>query len=151
MSVPEPAPIVTALCQVLHDAGVGVYSPTDPLPADVVPIAVSGWPATHDTAVVLTTYSGSPEPDSINGWEFPRLQVRVRATSPLDALRVERDTWRALQFTAAGPGPRDLPGGGWWLQDCYALQSEAEPMGRDENGRWEYVRNYQLEALPNLT
>ena len=143
----EPEPIVARVCQLLDDAGLGVYSPTTALPADTAwPIAVSGWPGKFTSAIVLTTYAGAPEPDSWGGWEFPRLQVRIRHADPLEAQRRERELWRALQFTTNGPGPRDI--GGWWLQDCTALQSEAEPLGRDENGLWEYVRNYQLEAIP---
>lgn len=147
----EPEPIVTALCQVLHDYGAGVYSPTDPLPPDTEwPIAVAGWPAGFGAGIVVTTYAGGAEPDTWGDSEYPRLQVKVRHADPLEAWRRERITWRALQFQAVNgaPGPRDI-GGGWWLQDCYALQSEAEPLGRDENGLWEYVRNYQLETNPS--
>lgn len=140
------SPVVVAVATILHDAGVGVYDPDNPIPAGSIPVAISGFPGSHAKAIVVTTYAGAMEPDSRNGDEYPRLQVRVRAPSPLEGLNLERATWLALQFTTNGPGPRQV--GDWWLQDCYALQSEAEPLGRDDAGRWEFVRNYQLHVNP---
>jgi hypothetical protein len=99
-------------------------------------------PASGDKAVTLNTYPGGPEPDSRNGWEYPRLQVRVRAKNPLDALDLDRQCYLALQGLSG-----DLPGTGLVLQDCYALQSEAQPLGADTNGRHEFVRNYQLTVV----
>lgn len=130
---------------VLNTASVGVYS-TSVVPApDAVQIQLAGFGESPDTAVCISTYNGGPEPDSRNGWEYPRLQVKVRAINPLDALALDLAAFDALQFTPGGPVPRDI-GGGWYLQDCYALQSEAEPLGQDAQGRWEYARNYQLSA-----
>lgn len=133
--------LVDSMCQLLDQAGVGVYSPTEPLPAGEVPITVASSPPDGDQAVTVTTYAGGPEPDARNGWEYPRLQVRVRATNPLDALDLDRACFNTLQAAQ-----QLLPGGTWWLQDCYALQSEAQPLGADDNGRHEYVRNYQLST-----
>lgn len=138
--------VIDAMARIIADAGCGVYDPNNPLPKGRTPITVAGLPA-GGTAIAVATYAGGPEPDTRNLTEYPRLQVRVRSANPLAALALERTTFDALQFTHGGNGPRELAGG-WWLQDCYALQSEAEPLGRDGNGLWEYVRNYQLTVQP---
>lgn len=117
------------------------YATDRALDPDKVPVIVADMPPAPDEAVTVTTYPGGPEPDSRNGWEYPRLQVRVRALDPLEALAMDRLAFDALQ-AAPGAYPVTLPG--WLLQDCYALQSEAQPLGKDSNGRWEFVRNYQL-------
>lgn len=139
-------PAVVAVARILHDAAVGVYSPNTPILANAVPISISGFTSTHARGIVVTTYAGGTPPDSRDGDEFPRLQVRVRAESPLDGLDLERAAWLALQFRVGGPVPRVV--GDWWVQDIHAIQSEAEPLGRDDSGRWEFVRNYQLHLNP---
>lgn len=141
--------IVDGIARELAAAGVGVYDPDNPVPADQTPIAIGAMPPSKGAAVVVTTYAGGPEPDSRNGDEYPRLQVRVRHKNPLQALALERSAYEALQFRPGGARPRELPGADpWWLQDCHALQSEAQPMGVDANGRHEYARNYQLTCRP---
>lgn len=123
----------------LSAADVGAYSPDAPLPADQVPISLASFGPDGDTALCLTTYAG-PEPDSANGWEYPRLQVRVRALNPNDAIALDRAAYDALQEAhgAMYDGSR--------LQDCYALQSDPTPLGLDSNGRHEFARNYQLSV-----
>lgn len=124
-------------------AGTGwTYDPAAAIPANATPLGVASLPEGFDTATAVTTYPGGPEPDVVNGWEYPRMQVRVRAVNPLDALELDRAAFDVLQ----GAGDVTLPGGVWFLQDCYALQSEAQPLGQDANGRWEFVRNYQLST-----
>jgi hypothetical protein len=118
------------------------YTTTGALDPDKTPVVIAGSPDEPDTVVVVTTYPGGPEPDTRNGWEFPRLQVRVRAVDPLAALELDRAAYDVLQ-AAPGTYPVTLPNG-QTVQDCYALQSEAQPLGQDANGRWEFVRNYQL-------
>lgn len=142
--------VVDGIARLLALAGVGVYDPDNPLPAGQTPITVGAMPPTHEAAVCVTTYAGGPEPDSRTGDEYPRLQVKVRHADPLAALDLDRAAFTALQFTTGGTNtPGALPGADpWWLQDCYALQSEAQPMGVDANGRHEYARNYQLTCRP---
>lgn len=138
-------PVAAALAQVLNDAGCGVYSPDAPIPDAAVPISIAGFTGTHPVCIAVTTYAGAMPPDSREGDEFPRLQVRVKAPDPMRAYELERDCWTALQFTTTGPRPRQIDPD-WWLQDCYAIQSEAEPLGRGDDGGWEFVRNYQLHV-----
>lgn len=141
--------VVDGIARDLSAKGVGAYAPPGQvLPAGQTPITIGVMPATGKAAVTVTTYPGGPEPDSRNGDEYPRLQVKVRAANPIEAMNLDRSAYEALQFTTDGPNrPRELVGG-WWLQDCYALQSEAQPLGVDANGRHEYVRNYQLTCWP---
>ncbi|WP_408895942.1 minor capsid protein [Nocardioides sp. R1-1] len=140
--------VVEGVALALAAAGVGDYATDRVLNPDMVPITVALSPDSDGPAITVTTYPGGPEPDSRNGWEYPRLQVRVRAEDPLAALDLDRACFDALQFTPDGPRPRWLPGDAWFLQDCHALQSEAQPLGQDANGRSEYVRNYQLAVEP---
>lgn len=134
--------LVDAMCQLLAGDGIGAYSTTEALPAGAVPITVATAPAEPDKAVTLGTYAGGAEPDARNGWEYPRLQVRTRAGDPLAALALDRQCFDSLQARAE----QLLPGGTWRLTDSYALQSEAQALGTDDNGRHEYVRNYQLST-----
>jgi len=132
------ATVVEGMARLLAAAGVGAFSTTEALPADAVPITVAHTPPDGELCVTLTTYPGGPEPDSRNGWEYPRLQVRVRAAGPLAALALDRECYDALQ------GAQERLEGGQLLSDCYALQSDAEPLGSDDTGRHEFARNYQL-------
>lgn len=124
------------------DAGnVATYNPDGtPYAAGVTGVYLDGVPAVDGDAVVLTVYPG-PEPDSRNGWRFPRLQVRVRAADAVAAQALDQDAYDVLQ--AIGPVTLADPEG-TFLQDCYALQSAPQPLGQDANGRHEYTRNYQL-------
>lgn len=131
--------VVDGMARLIAAASIGHYDPDAVTPDGATPIAVADMPAKGTAAVVLTTYPGGPEPDSKNGWEYPRLQVRVRGSDPLAALALDRDCYDALQAASGA-----LPGSTWVLQDCYALNSEAQPLGPDKNGRHEFTRNYQL-------
>lgn len=131
---------VDPLAARLAAAGVGDYATDRALDPAKPAIALLTLPESPDSAVALTPYPG-PEPDSREGDEYPRMQVRVRAGDVLAALDLDRAVFAVLQATPGG-----FPVGltGWELSDCYALQSDPMPMGVDGNGRPEFVRNYQL-------
>ena len=120
----------------------GDYAPDRELLAGLLPIVVGEVPALPGPAVILTPYEG-PEPDSRNGWEFPRLQVRVRASDALAAAAIHGEVFRVLQALSG----MTLHSGAY-LQDCYALQSAPIPIGNDDNGRWHSTVNYQIESHP---
>jgi len=141
--VTAPA-VVDGIARTLAAAQSGwTYDPDAVLDPDLVPITLGDLPPDGIDAVTITTYPGGPEPDSRNGWEYPRLQVRVRGANTLTALALDRAAYDVLQALSGVT----LPGGTWWLQDCHAIQSEAQPMGVDANGRHEFSRNYQLTVL----
>ena len=133
------ANVIEGLAQRLDAAGVGWYSTTEAIPDDVVPISVAGMPGTKGAAIGLYPYPGPESPDSRNGWEYPRMQVRARHADALAAQALLREVFNVLQ----GIGPETLPDG-TELQDCHALESGPLPMGQDANGRHEYTHNYQL-------
>ena len=141
-------PLVDGIARRLSAAGVGEYDPDNPLTGDDPPIELGTMSPKGHAAISLTTYPGGPMPDTRNGWEYPRLQVRVRGRTALDALDLDRAAYDALQARSIGDYPMVLEPGGWLLQDCYALQSEAQSLGVDSNNRHEYVRNYQLAVEP---
>lgn len=139
------------------DAQPWAYSPTAALPAGSVPVTIAGLPANDPAgggaAVCVTTYGAGPEPNTRDGIEYPRLQVRTRHENPLEAMALDRVAYDALAAVLQAFGdeltvdlPPDQTGqpSTWTLTDCYALQSEPQPLGRDDSGRWEYARNYQL-------
>lgn len=140
------AALVDGIARLIAAQVAGVDYATDrALDPALTPLTIGAGPSSDGPAVVLNTYPGGPPPDTRNGWEYPRLQVRVRSDNPYGALDLDRDVFEALQPVA---GRYPAPLFGWELQDCYALQSEAQPLGVDANGRHEYVRNYQLSVAP---
>ena len=98
-------------------------------------------PSTPDQAVALTLYEAPTEPDSLLGYDEPRLQVRVRGTQ--DAT-VSRDRCRAIYEELHGLGPLTLPDGTRLIL-CVALQHGPASLGKDANGRHEHVVNYRAE------
>lgn len=130
---------VDGIARKLAAAGVGWYSTTDPMPANVTPLTIGGMPGTTGAAIGLFPYPGPQAPNSVTGWRYPRLQVRARHSDPLAAQALLESVYTVLQ----GIGPETLPDG-TELQDCHALESGMLPMGQDANGRHEYTQNYQL-------
>ncbi|MEU0199132.1 MULTISPECIES: minor capsid protein [unclassified Streptomyces] len=98
-------------------------------------------PQTPDEAVVLTAYDDAREPDSLLGYDEPRVQVRVRGTSDP---RVSRQRCAAIRDELHGLGPITLPDGTRLILSV-ALQGGPASIGRDENGRHEHVCNFRME------
>ena len=69
---------VAGLAQLLADAEVGEYDPDSVLPGVLPPIEIGTMSPKGKKAITVTTYPGGPAPDSRNGTEYPRAQVRVR-------------------------------------------------------------------------
>lgn len=102
---------------------------------------IDNMPATPDEAVALTTYDDAREPDSLLGYDEPRVQVRVRGTRDP---RVSRERCKAIYAELHGLGPVTLPDG-TELVLSVALQSGPAAMGTDDNGRHEHVCNFRME------
>lgn len=98
-------------------------------------------PAKPDAVIVITGYAG-PQPDALHGYDTPNLQVRARALRDPRVARARLETiYNALHNLHALALP-----GGTWVVSCWALQSGPAPLGPDENGRLEYVQNYQFHT-----
>lgn len=130
---------IDGIARKLAAAGVGWYSTTEQAPDGATLISVAGMPATVGAAIGLYPYPGPDAPDSRNGWQTPRLQVRVRHPDALAAQALARSVYDVLH----GIGPEVLEDG-TELTDCHAVESGLLPMGQDANGRHEYTHNYQL-------
>lgn len=101
---------------------------------------IDTMPPTPDEAVTLTGYGGG-ESDSLNPYDEPRVQVRVRGTADP---RVSRQRCEAIRSELHGLGPVTLPDGTRLIL-CVAMQAAPQSMGRDEAGRHEHVVNVRAE------
>lgn len=126
------------LALLLDQLGLGTYRPT----------AADGtlyWPTAPSTPDVCTTLAlyGGTESSSLDPYDEPRLQVRCRgdAADP----RVPRRTAQSVYDALHGLGHRRLAGG-TELQLAVGLNSGPAYMGRDANGRHEYVTNFRVEV-----
>ena len=102
---------------------------------------IDGLPPEPDEAVSLTTYDDSAEPDSLLGYDEPRVQVRVRGTRDP---RVSRQRCAAIRAELHGLGPVTLPDGTELILSV-GLQNGPASIGTDENGRHEHVCNFRTE------
>lgn len=97
-------------------------------------------PSEPNSAVAITSYQAGAEPDSLLPYDEPRIQVRTRDTDPTAARTRCRDIYSELH----GLGPVDLPDGTRLIL-CVALQGGPTAIGKDQNGRAEYVCNFRAE------
>jgi hypothetical protein len=97
-------------------------------------------PSQPDRAVAITSYQAGVEPDSLLPYDEPRIQVRTRDLDPTAA----RKRCKALYDELHGLGPVDLPDGTRLIL-CVALQGGPTAIGKDQNGRAEYVCNFRAE------
>lgn len=131
------ADVLDGIARYLAERGHGTYGP------DVVgaTICLEQMPSTPDEMTVLTVYDGgTAEPDSLLGYDEPRMQVRVRGTTDP---RVSRARALALYSALHGLGPVTLPDGTELIL-CVALQPPFS-LGADENRRHEHAFNVRME------
>lgn len=102
---------------------------------------LESMPASPDEAVVLTIYDDGREPDSLLGYDEPRVQVRVRGTQDP---RVSRQRCAAIRNELHGLGPLTLPDGTRLILSV-ALQNAPASIGIDQLGRHEHVCNFRME------
>lgn len=139
------ADLLEGLAQHLAAKGLVVYTP-DAVGGDCF---TDGMPSTPDEAVVLTTYDDAVEPDSLLGYDEPRVQVRVRGPrSPSDP-RVSRDRCKAIRNELIGLGETTLPDGTELILSV-PLGSGPASIGKDDNGRYEHIANFRME-IRNIT
>lgn len=97
-------------------------------------------PSGPDKAVAITSYQSGVEPDSLLPYDELRIQVRTRDLDPTEA----RTRCAAIYSQLHGLGPIDLPDGTRLIL-CVALQGGPTAIGKDQNGRMEYVANFRAE------
>lgn len=102
---------------------------------------IDAMPSTPDIAVVLSTYDDGREPDSLLGYDEPRVQVRVRGTKDP---RISRQRCQAIYAELHGLGPVTLSGGIELILSV-ALQNGPASIGLDASGRHEHVCNFRME------
>lgn len=123
--------------RLLHDLGVGVYTP------DAVggTIFVPKLPDAPDLAIAVARYGGS-EADTKNGWDEPRLQFRVRGPHN-DYIAGEALAQRVYD-ELHGLANRQLPAG-TWLNLAVGMQSGPMDIGPDTNHRPEWTVNVRAD------
>lgn len=84
--------------------------------------------------------AGGRPPESGPAVDYPNIQVRVRGEAN-DYDAVQKKELAIYLFLHAGNAPIQF--GSDWVY-CYAMQSEAIPLGQDENRRPSLVRNYRI-------
>jgi hypothetical protein len=139
-----PLVLEEELALLLQELSLGTYKPTEPGGNLYWPVA----PSEPDECTTLALYGGS-ESSSLDPYDEPRLQVRCRgdAVDP----RVPKRRADAIYAALHGLGHQPLAGG-TELQLAIGIGSGPEYMGRDANGRHEYVVNFRVEVYrPTLT
>ena len=104
-------------------------------------IFVNDKPSTPDAVICLFGYAGQPpEWTSTGRYDRPSVQVLVRgAKNAAGAARtLIENIYKDLD------GLTDTTINGTYYQRIEAVQSGATPMGKDENGRIEYVWNFTV-------
>lgn len=131
----ETSDILTGIAQLLHDAGVGRWSPNAAVSEAEVAIACLALPQSPTRVISLTDYVVQDDPllsDAITG-----VQVRIRGDdNPLTASEIRDGVFAALQ------GLRNLTFGATpvsliWRQSAAAL-------GPDSLHRFERSENYYV-------
>lgn len=97
-------------------------------------------PSQPNDVVAITSYQAGAEPDSLLPYDEPRIQVRTRSLDP----KAARTRCQAIYSELHGLGPVELPDGTQLIL-CVALQGGPTSIGKDANGRMEYVVNFRAE------
>ncbi|MFD6968384.1 minor capsid protein [Streptomyces sp. NPDC059949] len=121
----------------LHQRGIVTYDPTGASGN----CFIEQLPSTPDLCVVLTVYDDGTEPDSLLGYDEPRLQVRTRGTTDP---RTSRTLNRRIRNALHGLGPVTLPNGVELIL-AISLQGAPGAMGTDSNRRHEHTCNYRAQ------
>ncbi|MFI1191541.1 minor capsid protein [Streptomyces californicus] len=124
------------VAQLLAARGLVTYDP-DGTTGDLF---IETMPPAPDAAVALWLYDGEA-PDTLNAYDRPRLQVRVRGGPDP---RVSRRRCRAIYSALHGLAGVELPDGTWLV--LAAARATPAPMGPDSSGRHEHVVNFDLDV-----
>jgi hypothetical protein len=116
----------------LAQHGHGAYS------TDGGDIFIEAMPTGPDEAIAVTEYPGG-EPDSRIPFDEAKVQIRCRGTADPSVSRTKAN---AIYADLQGLTRATLPGG---TRLMLAVATPPAPMGRDQNGRYEYVVNVRAQ------
>lgn len=124
----------------LASIGRGILPSAGP-PVVVGTIFANEKPSTPDAIIVVSGYAGqAPEWTNTNKYDKPSVQVLVRGAK--NAAGAARTLIETIYKDLDGITDRTLSG--TFYQKIEAIQSGPTSMGKDENGRQEYVWNFYL-------
>jgi hypothetical protein len=127
--------MVRGLAQVLHDAGVGDWSPGAASTAEW-PIALVSTPPNAEKSITLTMYASDRKPSLVN--VLTAVNVRVRGDKA-----PATSSGKAAEIYAALQGLRGvLPNGARVTQVFWASETQ---IGPDQSGRYERSTNYYVQ------
>lgn len=129
--------ILEGIAQHLAALGLVEYDATGPT-GDCF---IESMPSTPGVAVILTVYDDGREPDSLLGYDEPRMQLRVRGDADP---RTSRRKCAAIRSELHGLGPITLPNGIELILSV-SLQNAPASLGVDTSGRHEHVCNFRME------
>jgi hypothetical protein len=141
--VADDTDLIDGVAQYLNGLGLVTYDPTG-VTGDCF---AESMPPTPDTAVVLTLYDDSTEPDSKLPYDEPRMQVKVRGGPDP---RTSRTLCKQIRDVLHGLGPVTLPDGTELILSV-CLQSAPASLGVDDNRRHAHVCNFRLEIVNRTT
>lgn len=134
--------LAEAIAQALHDAGVGVYSPSSVGGT----IYIVYMPPTPDEVIVITP-TGGQTPGVKLPYDAPTFQIRVRGTrDPRTGFETAMEAYNVLQSIHQDQLPN-----GERVSAIQALQSAPVSIGADESGRIEFTQNYVALGHVNVT
>lgn len=130
------------IAQLLDTTGHATYDPT----GTTGDLFIESMPSAPDAAVGLWLYDGGDAPDTLNAYDTPRLQVRVRGgPDPRVSRRRAQDIYSELHGLAGV----ELPDGTWLI--LAAACGTVGAMGPDSAGRHEHVVNFDLDVSAPTT
>lgn len=125
------------VCEYLHSVGLVQYDP-EGVTGDCYAYRMPNKP---DHAVMVEIIGG-PTSSIAHAYELPQLHLLVRGgLDPREAETRALDLYRHLHALDSVTLPR-----GTYVVSCRGIQSGPVPIGRDENGRFEFSLNFQLEV-----
>lgn len=130
--------LLEEFAQLLADRGLGVFHADGSAGGTIF---LAALPTAPDRCKAIATYGGA-ESSVLLDYDEPRVQIRCRGTK--DPRTAEADA-QAVYDALHGLGYFTLPGG-TWLQLAVGIQAGPVYIGRDENGRHEYVVNIRAEV-----
>lgn len=121
--------------QYLNELGIGIYDPD----GGTATIFLEDMPDQPDEAICIYTSTGQP-PDTKTNVGRPGVQIITRGIELLATMALAQTIIDTLHV----PACKRFTSDGKDIILCSARQSEPIPLGKDENGRYEFSSNFSL-------